>query len=104
MDTAQAELSHSRDPSSFPCLSPGTGRSENKKAYHPACADFSTMQHTVDNSAPLFILSVSFTLPFQDSVAPSFPNTMLSAYKPHHSKGPIALHAVRTEEMSNRRV
>lgn len=104
MDPAQAELSHSRDHFSFPCLSPGVGRSENKNVYHPACGDFSTMQHTVDNSAPLFILTVSFTLPFRDSVAPSFPNTMLSAHKLRHSKGPIGLHAVRIEEMGNRRV
>lgn len=63
---------------------------------------FNHAGHSWQQCTTFYSHSVSFTLPFRDSVAPSLPNTMPSAHKPCHSKGPIGLQAGRTEETSKR--
>lgn len=70
-DTAQAERSDGRSSlSTIPVLSfPPPASSQGlvavriKKVFPPTCGGFSTTQNIVDNSAPLFILTL-FPLPF----------------------------------------
>lgn len=88
---------------SSPCLFPGIGSSENKKSFPPHLWwVFNHAEHSWQQCTTFYSHSVSSTLPFRDSVAPSLPNTMPSAHKPCHSKGPFGLQADRTEETSKR--